>query len=378
MSKGLSLYVHLPYCVKKCRYCDFISFTDRYDTAPKYADMLASELSQYDLADYSVDTVYIGGGTPSSVEPEIICSILNTVSKSCRVSPNAEITLECNPCTVDHDKLKAYYDFGINRLSIGVQSFDDKLLKILGRVHDADTAVKCIENAKRAGFGNINADIMFAVPTQTTEQLEQTINKCISLEVEHISLYSLILEEGTKLSEMVNKGDLSPVSDDDDRCMYKNACRQLSDAGYLQYEVSNFAKAGFESRHNTVYWQRGEYIGLGVAAHSYFNGIRYSNTNNLDEYLGGIDVEKNIARGEYVTQISAAEEMIMLGLRMNSGIGLEEFRNVSGFDLEEKYGDAVAQLREEGLISIENGRIRATDAGRDVLNHVIIEIIANF
>lgn len=368
----------MPYCVKKCAYCDFVSYTDRFSTANEYCDTVIDELMQYDAHGYSVETVFFGGGTPSAVAPEIIMRILSAIGQKYSLANNAEITLECNPCTLDEDKLCKYRSYGINRLSIGVQSFDDNVLKILGRVHDANTARKSIESAKKSGFDNINVDLMFAVPHQTEKSLSNSIDECASFGVRHISLYSLILEDGTRLKRDVDSGALCAVDDDTDRGMYHTALKMLKEKGYLQYEVSNFAKPGYESRHNTAYWERKEYIGLGCAAHSFFGNKRYSNTENLDEYLNGINVKANMLGGTLADKNSAAEEILMLGLRMNKGINLTRFSEDTGFELLEKCARTVAKLESEGLIELSCNRLYATDKGRDVLNYVILELVQYF
>ena len=376
--KDLSVYVHIPFCVRKCAYCDFVSYTDRFSDADKYCKVVIDELAQYDLDNYRVRTVFFGGGTPSSLNTDLIGEILSAVSEKCGVADNAEITLECNPCTLNASKLAQYKSMGINRLSIGVQSFDDGLLKLIGRVHDADTARKCIERAKKAGFENINTDMMFAIPGQTEKILIDSINECIALSPEHISLYSLILEEGTRLNDAVMCGKLERIDDDTDRRMYRTACGLLERAGYVQYEISNFAKPGYESQHNIVYWKRGEYIGLGCAAHSFFKGMRYENLCGIDEYTEAVNKGKNIINKTEITLKDAAEETVMLGLRMNEGICERDFFDAAGFDIRIQCSSSLDKLEKEGLIGFSDGRIFATDEGRDVLNYIILQIVSDF
>ncbi len=368
----------MPYCIKKCKYCDFVSYTDRLSTSDKYADAVISELLQYDLSEYAVKTVFFGGGTPTSVKPELIAYILSAIKKNCMLLSDAEITLEANPSTLDTEKLQKYRACGINRLSMGVQSFDDGVLETLGRVHDSKTAVCAFELTRSAGFDNISLDLMFAIPGQTEQMLMDSLDECIRLAPEHISLYSLILEEGTMLTKQVQSGLLTATDDETDRRMYRNAVETLEKHGYMQYEVSNFAKKGYESRHNICYWERSEYIGLGCAAHSFFKGVRYSNTEVLDEYLSGIDVRCNMSVGEVPDNIGAAEEIVMLGLRMNKGFDVNELKCSTGIDIFKLCGKKLDMLFNEGICRFADNRISVTDKGRDVLNTVILNLTENF
>ncbi len=368
----------MPYCVRKCRYCDFVSYVGREDTADKYADSVINELYQYDLSGYEIKTIFFGGGTPTAVNPEAVGKILSAIGQKCTVSSAAEITTEANPCTLTAEKLKKYLSYGINRLSMGVQSFDDDVLKTLGRVHNADAARKAFILAREAGFNNISIDLMLAIPGQTEDNLAETLRIATELCPEHISLYSLILEDGTPLTNSVENGELTAVDDDTDRRMYRYSVRSLDANGYKQYEVSNFAKAGFESRHNICYWERGDYIGLGCAAHSFFEGVRYSNTESLDEYLKGVSVAENIGCGDAVDNIGAAEETVMLGLRMNKGFDALKLQRETGIDVLDASGEQIQLLIKEGLLEYTDGRIKATDRGFDVLNGIIYKITENF
>lgn len=376
--KPLSLYIHIPYCKKKCAYCDFVSYANSCSSADEYCEAVIKELESYTLDDYVVRTVFFGGGTPSLLEPKLTDNILSAIYRRCNVDRTAEITIECNPCTLDLAKLAAYKAMGINRLSVGVQSFDDELLRLIGRAHDSVTAENSILCGKKAGFENINVDLMFAIPTQTEAQLVASLEKCIALAPSHISLYSLILEDGTPLKQWVDEGKLAATDVETELQMYHTSRELLKSAGYEQYEVSNFAKHGYESRHNTVYWERGEYIGLGCAAHSFFAGSRYENTCELMTYIRQANCEKRKADKQAVTPNDAAEETVMLGLRMNKGISEKDFFEAAGFDINIQCRASLDRLTSEGLIAHGNGRIYVTDEGRDVLNYVILQLVSDF
>lgn len=364
--------------MRKCKYCDFISFENRYDTQMQYADALTRELCQYDLSEYDIKTIFFGGGTPSSVSATVLEKVLDAVKLKCSISDSAEITVECNPCSLDECKLKKYRELGVNRISIGVQSFDDAVLNTIGRLHDAAVAENAVQLAKKCGFSNVSIDLMFSIPGQSEESVIDSVKKGTLLGVEHISMYSLIVEDGTPLSKLINDGKLTPVDEESDRHMYNAAKKLLCENGYSQYEVSNFAKKGFESRHNIVYWERGEYIGIGCAAHSFFNGVRYCNTSDLDAYLSEVNVADIMSGGEAVNDASKAEETVMLGLRMNKGISVSRFEYENGFDITKRCEKSLSRLATLGLIAISDGRLYATDKGRDVLNYVIVEIISDF
>lgn len=374
--KPLSLYIHIPYCIKKCAYCDFVSYTDKASTADEYCNAVIRELSSYKLDEYTVRTVFFGGGTPSSIKAELIGKIMSAIQNTCDVAQDAEITIECNPCTLDAAKLAEYKKMGINRLSIGVQSFDDGLLGLIGRAHDAATARKSILCANDAGFENISLDIMFAIPTQTEAQLVATLEECISLKPKHISAYSLILEDGTPLKRKTDNGSLPLTDDETDRHMYHTLCDMLSSAGYEQYEISNFAKPGYESRHNIVYWERGEYIGLGCAAHSFFAGTRYEAPCETERYIAQAGIRE--WDKQQISCDDAAEEAVMLGLRMNKGLSESDFLSATGFDIKAQCKHSLDRLTKAGLVVCRDGRISATKAGRDVLNYIILQLVSDF
>lgn len=376
--KEASLYVHIPYCQKKCKYCDFVSFPNKENTFVPYFKKLIFELEQYKNDGIHINTVFIGGGTPSLVPHEMIGCLLGYVFDNFEVDNDAEITIECNPSSACVDKLYAYKNYGINRISIGVQSFDEAVLKTLGRLHNSDIAEQCVRNAKSAGFDNVSVDLMFSVPGQTQKSLEDSLKKAMSLEVEHISLYSLILEEGTPIAKAVDDGLLVTVDEDTDRLMYEKSCKMLKDNGYVQYEISNFAKSGYNSVHNTAYWTRSPYIGIGCAAHSYFCGERYSNPNDLYEYINTDFIAKKAVLRDRLSANDILEETVMLGLRMNNGFDMNKIFTKTGIDFEQKCGGTIRKLASFGLLTCGNGILKLTDTGRNVLNRIIVELISNF
>ena len=285
--KMLGLYIHIPFCKKKCDYCDFISFANRNNMIEKYINAVKCEINSYSnyKEEYEIKTIYFGGGTPSYIESKYIVDILNNIKNKFTVLKNAEITIEINPGTVDRKKLEDYIGSGINRVSFGLQSVDDKLLKNIGRIHNFEDFLYSYNLAKEVGFKNINVDLMIGLPTQNIQDIEKSLNKLIELSPEHISVYSLILEEGTPLEIKVKNKELYIPSDVQERNMYWKVKEELEKNGYIHYEISNFSKIGYESKHNVSCWKQEEYIGIGVAAHSYINNKRYSNTDNLEEYI---------------------------------------------------------------------------------------------
>ena len=305
--REIGLYIHIPFCKSKCYYCDFISFANKGKMQNEYIEAVIKEIKHFDLSKYIINTVYIGGGTPSILDSKGITRIMNEIKNvrsnisdkgneeitegNDRLNTNyssTEFTIEVNPGTVDRQKLIDYKEAGINRLSIGLQSTDDKLLKEIGRIHKYQDFLKVYNTAREVGFNNINVDLMLGLPNQTMETLEDSVRKVIELNPEHISIYSLILEEGTKLFDLVNNGKLELPSEELERRMYWKVKEMLEGSGYIHYEISNFAKKGFESRHNSDCWKQKEYIGIGLAAHSYLNDVRYSNTENIEEYIKNI------------------------------------------------------------------------------------------
>ena len=387
----LGLYIHIPFCVRKCGYCDFLSFQTDADAHKRYIEALKDEIQGcmdkfgFDTGGYEVNTVYIGGGTPSVIRAEYIEEILDDIRRvfgQC-ISENAEITLELNPGTVSGEELAVYRRAGINRLSIGLQSADEKELEALGRIHGYADFEQTYTEARRAGFENVNVDIMTAIPCQTMESLRNTIDTVASLDPppEHISAYSLILEEGTpfyeKYSSMGEKHEDVLPGEDEERAMYHYTVECLENYGYHRYEISNFARPGFESRHNSAYWRRTEYIGFGLGASSFINDTRYRNTADMGKYL-----ERPVSNGLFEEKIRLStedkmEEFMFLGLRMSKGISEAEFGECFGVSVRQCYGEELDRLIADALIKIESGRIRLTEKGVDYGNYVFSRFIRN-
>ena len=345
-----ALYIHIPFCAQKCAYCDFASWAGREAAWEAYFDALEDELDSWIAhVGNEFSTVFIGGGTPSLVPAEYIARIARKVK--C-----AEFSMEANPGTLTPEKLRVYREAGINRLSMGVQSFDDGLLKKIGRIHTAEQAEKAFRMAREAGFDNINLDLMYALPGQTVEQWRQTLETAARLDPEHISAYSLIIEEGTPISTWAE-----PLDDDIVNEMQRMCTGYLNEHGYARYEISNYAKPGRECAHNICYWVRGDYIGIGCAAHSLFEGVRFANTADFDEYISGVHrVEETVLDAEDII-----EETVMLGLRMAKGIAVENVPDMK----------AAQRLIKAGLAVIENGRFMLTEHGMELQNAVVIELL---
>ncbi len=379
--KQLGIYIHIPFCVQKCLYCDFISGPATNNTKRNYVNSLLKEVELCNLAqEYVVDTVFIGGGTPSVISGDLIKGILCKLKERFKFTTDCECTIEVNPGTVDPEKLRIYREAGINRLSIGLQSCNDNELKILGRIHNYKAFEETFAAARQAGFDNINVDLMSSIPEQTEESFIRSLQKIIKLEPEHISVYSLIVEEGTPFYEM----DLNLPDEDTERQIYYKTGQILKEHGYDQYEISNYAKPGKECRHNIRYWKCNEYIGFGVAAASYFNGVRWKNTEDINDYMNYMQGVGNIedmkcdsfySEKEILTQEEQCAEFMFMGLRMNQGVSAEEFCNRFGFVPEEKYGEIITKHIKNDLLVKEENCIRLTDKGRDVCNFVMADFL---
>ena len=383
--RNLELYLHIPFCVRKCNYCDFFSASGTEEEQAAYVSAMVQEIQSYQelSGEYEVQTIFLGGGTPSLLTPEQIEQIFNAIYHTFSVNENAEITMEMNPGTVDIEKLHAMKAAGVNRLSIGLQSAQNEELKMLGRIHTFEEFLETWKLIEQAGFKNRNIDLMSALPGQTIESYEDTLSKVLALEPEHISAYSLILEEGTVFYDWYEKGKLDRgawklPSEEEEYAMGELTILRLAEAGMYRYEISNYARPGFECRHNASYWERTDYIGFGVAAasllkksKSYPQSRRFTNTSDLESYIKNpID---NHSEEELLTQKDEMEEFVFLGLRMMAGISTESFKEVFGRDFYEVYGDIAAKQMKQGLIKREGSRIRLTDMGIDVSNTVMAE-----
>ena len=396
MRKPLSIYVHIPFCKHKCMYCDFLSFADSTSTMQiQYINALMSEIRMYKpFADrYSIKTIYIGGGTPSVLDEAMIGKILDTIYHIFKVDRFPEITIEVNPGTIKYTDMIAYREYGINRISIGLQSADSELLGRLGRIHSYEEFLQGYESARRAGFENVSVDIMSGLPGQDVHTLVDTLTKVAENVPEHISVYSLQVEKGTPLYERQDILDMIP-DENVDRDMYMMTKKILKSYGYNRYEISNYSKPGYESRHNTVYWTGGQYIGLGLGASSYFKGQRFSNIRDINNYIDICedireeltkDVDRNrlydnatsILRTNVETIYidNRIEEFMYLGLRMMAGVSRDEFKERFGRDMFEIYGPVINKYADQGYMKVDENRVRLTDAGIDVSNYILADFI---
>ncbi|MBQ7780802.1 MAG: oxygen-independent coproporphyrinogen III oxidase [Lachnospiraceae bacterium] len=377
--KPISVYIHIPFCVKKCKYCDFLSAPADKPVQEAYLRALKAEIESQSgkYTDYTVQTVFFGGGTPTAVEAAILCEVLQTLKKYFNIAADAEVSMEANPGTVTAEALVQYKKAGINRLSIGLQSANDEELKLLGRIHTYADFLETYRLAVEIGFTNINVDLMSALPGQTVQGYEQTLQKILALEPppRHISAYSLIIEEGTPFYEIYGaEREENPYlpTEEEDRLMYENTVQILSQAGYERYEISNYSQPGYECRHNTVYWRRGDYVGFGLGAASLVNNVRFRNTDNLQEYLRGSEYA---TEQEILSVEEQMEEFMFLGLRMTNGISKEEFRKTFGVSVEDIFGEIIRKNIKEELLQQKADRIALTKRGLDVSNYVMAQFI---
>lgn len=401
MKKELEVYIHIPFCARKCAYCDFLSAPASSDTMHQYLEALLQEIREFPWEEeYEVSTVFFGGGTPSILPAEWIGRILETLEErqgnggsdyagrvwkpvpAASESVSArEITIECNPGTADFEKLRAYHEMGINRLSLGLQSADDQELKCLGRIHTWEEFLDTYQAARRAGFENINIDLMSALPGQTEASWESTLKKVLALKPEHISAYSLIVEEGTPFYERyeedvkrreAGEACIALPSEEEERRMYALTEQYLASAGMYRYEISNYAKPGYECRHNIGYWRRTDYVGFGLGASSLLKNVRYRNAEDLSSYLkrdfSGREKEK-------LTIPDQMSEFMFLGLRMTEGVSEQKYLETFGVRMEEIYAEPLRKLIDENLICRGNGQVYLTDRGRDLANPVMAEFL---
>ena len=369
------IYIHIPFCKSKCYYCDFVSFSNKKEFMKDYIEALKKEIEYNSnfLKDKNVTTIYIGGGTPSIINEGFIKEILTLIKEKYNVNKNAEITIEVNPGTITEDKLLKYKEAGINRISIGLQSTKNDLLKKIGRIHTYQQFLDTYNLAREVGLKNINVDLMLALPNQTLEDINESIEKVIKLNPEHISVYSLILEEGTKLEQMLNEHKIELAQDEIEREMYWNVKEKLEKNGYIHYEISNFSKEGFESKHNMNCWKQEEYVGFGLAAHSYINNKRYSNLEDLEKYIKNIKenhIEKNYIIHEIQNIKEQEKEYMMLGLRKINGVSIQEFKNKFVDNPLYLFRKELEELTKEELIEIDLDNIKLTEKGLDLANLV--------
>ncbi len=381
--REVSLYIHIPFCVRKCLYCDFLSAPGSEEAKEVYTKRLCREIQSYQGHHLgSVKSVFLGGGTPTCMKPAQIERMMQAVRDTFMLQEGAEITIECNPGTADKENLHFLRSLGIDRISIGTQSASDSELQKLGRIHTWKDAEQTYEWSRAAGFTNINMDLMSGLPGQRVESFEASLKRVIALGPEHVSVYSLIIEEGTPFYERYGEanalrektgnrvGEL--ISEDEERQMVHLTGQLLQDAGYTQYEISNYAKPGYESVHNCVYWQRGNYLGLGLGASGFIDQRRYHNTDILQEYIQKEDIIT------YDMQLSIHEQMeefLFLGLRMNRGISISKFERDYDISIDEIYPGIVRKLMDEGLLETEGDWLRLTAMGRDLGNRVFAEFL---
>lgn len=382
MLNELGIYIHIPFCKQKCYYCDFVSYSNKCNEVKEYIESLKKEIKEFDFSNYKVTSIYIGGGTPSYIDSIYIVEILSELKEKLKCNliefKDIEITIEVNPGTVDTKKLNDYKKSGINRLSIGLQSTKNDILKKIGRIHTYQEFLEIYKLAREIGFKNINIDLMIGIPGQKIEDLKNTLQDIIKLEPEHISVYSLIIEENTPIEKMLENGEIKLPDEDLERNMYWYVKNTLELNGYNHYEISNFAKLEKESRHNLNCWNQEEYIGFGVAAHSYLNDIRFSNTINVEEYIQHIEnnrKEENIQIEESQSLEDKKNEFMMLGFRKIQGVDIARFKEKFIDNPIFLYREKLNKLVEEGLIEVDLNHIKLTNKGIDLANLVFEEFV---
>ena len=401
---GLEIYIHIPFCVKKCDYCDFLSAPADLETKEKYVEALINEikLNKNKMSEYVVDTVFIGGGTPSLLEENQISKIMSVLRDNCNMSENPEITIECNPGTITESKLLEYKKSGINRISFGLQSANDEELKSIGRIHNYAGFLESYNLARKCGFDNINVDLMSALPGQTLKSYEATLNKVVRLEPEHISAYSLIVEENTLMYDRVKKAQIKGINilpdEESERKMYYLTNNILRSNGYRKYEISNYSKPGKECKHNIGYWQRKEYLGFGIGAASLYKENRYNNISDINKYIevltnnikensinnvgnsseveNQVNILNSIVKNlQQLTERDRMEEFMFLGLRMMEGVSMEKFERYFGKTYMEVYGKVQKRMEDKRFLINDNGYVKLTEFGIDLSNYVMSEFL---
>lgn len=368
--KNFGIYVHIPFCVSKCLYCSFISKCADEKDIKKYIDFLCEEiiLNSSKHKDKVVTSIYFGGGTPSYINAMYIKKVIDVIYDNFNVCDRAEVSIECNPCSFSKEKALVYKQCKINRISFGIQSLNNSQLNTLGRKHTKEMALSAIETAKDVGFTNISADLIIGIPNQTTEDLINAVNILDKCGVKHVSAYMLMLEEGTPLYAKVKNGELKVA--DDDKCvdMYNSLVNYLKDLGFGRYEISNFAKDNFQCKHNQNYWDMGEYVGFGVASHSFVNGIRFASSDGFDSYYNRKVTSEILSKDEII------EEVIMLGLRTQKGISIKKLNSL-GYDILKEKKVSINMLKENNIITIENNYIKLTENSFGLCSAVVLQLI---
>ena len=377
MNKPLSIYVHIPFCIKKCDYCSFISLTN-FKLVKDYFLCLEKEIKNYilnnNLKEYSVKSIYFGGGTPSSVEESYICSILKLLKNNLNINRDAEITIEINPSTNTLQKLVAYKKAGFNRVSIGIQSMCNKSLQKVGRIGNKKLSIETVKNAKKAGFKNISCDIMLGLPNSSFFSIKNDLRTLINLDVKHFSCYMLMVEENTKLKENIDKKRIKTKSDEECVKYYNKITKFLKKHNIFRYEVSNFSYKGYESIHNLGYWSNREYIGFGLSSHSYFNKTRYANTENMEEYINNLKNNKSVVVfSETLDLVKQKEEFVMLSLRKSEGIDIKEYNNLFNCDFLQEKQNKIKKIND--FIEIKNNFLYVKEEYFSILNSIILELV---
>lgn len=367
----IGLYVHIPFCVRKCNYCDFCSFAgvDK-DTRSAYINKMCEEIESYKDKEIAIDTIFFGGGTPTLLSPTEFSRIVKSIKNTFSVSDDVEFAMEANPGTTNRAKISELVKLGVNRFSIGLQSIHGNELKKLGRIHDFEDFKKAFNDMRAEGIANINVDLMYGIPEQTKETFRETLKKVTEISPEHLSVYGLILEEGTPFFDM--KGELKLPSEDEECDMYSLASEFLSRNGYSHYEISNYAKPGFESKHNLKYWKDQEYIGVGVSAYSYFNGRRFGNTKSISDY---ISADSPIAYDEPIDLNEEKYEYVMLALRLKDGFSSEDYKKRFGEDFISGREETIKEFVDRGYMSVCGDRIFLTESGFYVSNYILTELL---
>ena len=378
MKKDLGLYIHIPFCVKKCAYCDFLSWSGDKDQKEEYVRDLEQEIRSYKTfaADYQVSTVYFGGGTPSILETGQIERIMGALRQTFRIEKKAEITLEMNPGTAQKEKLKVYRQLGINRLSIGIQSVKNENLKLLGRIHTYEDFLESYHMAREAGFDNISGDLISSLPGQTLEEWKEELEILIRTPLEHLSVYQLIIEEGTEFYERYGEHEELLPDEETSREIYLWTGEYLENQGFRQYEISNYARAGKESRHNLRYWERKDYLGLGLGAAAMIRNMRMSNTRDWEKYRTGCrDPRKIREEVEFLEEPRQIEEFMFLGLRKTRGVSRKEFRRTFGKDLDLIYEKTLKKYLENGMLQESGDRIFLSEEGILLSNQIFADFL---
>jgi len=375
---ALGLYIHIPFCLGKCAYCDFVSYPYDPEAAAGYAKALAQEiyLRGREYSENAVRTIYLGGGTPTCLPPAMLKRILTLLREHFPVSPEAEITVEANPGTVSNELLESLLSAGVNRLSIGMQSTEDRLLRLLGRRHTAAEGVRAVESARAAGFRNVSVDLLFGIPGQSTGDWGESLAEAVALGPDHISAYGLEVYGETPLGRAAAAGEITICADETFREMYFQAIDYLSASGYVQYEISNFARPGMESRHNLIYWEGKPYLGLGPAAHSYIGRRRWANTAGLKTYCDALAERKfPVVEERVLTPADEMAEVMFLGLRLTAGISVSCFRSRFGLEPAAVYGARISRLVAQGLLEADRDRLRLTREALPVANQVFAAFV---